>query len=240
MGFKIRHNNYRGGFLVARGGGGCNRWPWTNKSLRITTNPNRSSVITVPMEIRFRGDRRMAKRRARSIHAYSSLFPSLSPSTFSFCFPPSLLHRPASRTDEKGGKRGGKGNRVMDTLDAFPVQGFAYFPWLVKHRHWGPRGVRSYIPNIRRREIVLRVNGGTHAYLRKPKTFFSFSSSFFFHLSGNGIRPISTNILEIYTPVCARQRAIHLFQSWNPMLNISLQMWFRYQYLTRTLHGNIE
>lgn len=88
MGFKIRHNNYRGGFLVARGGGGCNRWPWTNKSLRITTNPNRSSVITVPMEIRFRGDRRMAKRRARSIHAYSSLFPSLSPSTFSFCFPP--------------------------------------------------------------------------------------------------------------------------------------------------------
>lgn len=106
---------------------------------------------------------------------------------FPFAFPPSLLHRPASRTDEKGGKRGGKGNRVMDTLDAFPVQGFAYFPWLVKHRHWGPRGVRSYIPNIRRGEIVLRVNGGTHAYLRKPKTFFSFSSSFFFHLSGNGI-----------------------------------------------------
>lgn len=143
---------------------------------------------------------------------------------FPFAFPPSLLHRPASRTDEKGGKRGGKGNRVMDTLDAFPVQGFAYFPWLVKHRHWGPRGVRSYIPNIRRREIVLRVNGGTHAYLRKSKIFFSFSSSFFFHLSGNGIRPISTNILEIYTPVCARQRAIHLFQSRNPMLNISLQM----------------
>lgn len=61
---------------------------------------------------------------------------------FPFAFPPSLLHRPASRTDEKGGKRGGKGNRVMDTLDAFPVQGFAYFPWLVKHRHWGPRLTR--------------------------------------------------------------------------------------------------
>lgn len=180
MGFKIRHNNYRGGFLVARGGGGCNRWPWTNKSLRITTNPNRSSVITVPMEIRFRGDRRMAKRRARSIHAYSSLFPSLSPSTFSFCFPPVSVASTRIEDRWKRREKGGKGNRVMDTLDAFPVQGFAYFPWLVKHRHWGPRGVRSYIPNIRRGEIVLRVNGGTHAYLRKPKIFFFFLLLLFF------------------------------------------------------------
>lgn len=120
MGFKIRHNNYRGGFLVARGSGGCNRWPWTNKSFRITTNPNRSSVITVPMEIRFRGDRRMAKRRARS---GPRLFPSLSlslssSSTFSFCFPsPSPLHRPASRTDEKGvGRETGSWIRSMLSL----------------------------------------------------------------------------------------------------------------------------
>lgn len=151
---------------------------------------------------------------------------------FPFAFPPSLLHRPASRTDEKGGKRGGKGNRVMDTLDAFPVQGFAYFPWLVKHRHWGPRLTRCalvYSKYTPRRNCATSEWRHARVSSETENLFFSFSSSFFFHLSGNGIRPISTNILEIYTPVCtrilcARQRAIHLFQSRNPMLNISLQM----------------
>lgn len=127
MGFKIRHNNYRGGFLVARGGGGCNRWPWTNKSLRITTNPNRSSVITVPMEIRFRGDRRMAKRRARSIHAYSSLFPSLSPSTFSFCFPPVSVASTRIEDRWKRREKGWEGKPGHGYARCFPRPGIRIF-----------------------------------------------------------------------------------------------------------------
>lgn len=240
MGFKIRHNNYRGGFLVARGGGGCNRWPWTNKSLRITTNPNRSSVITVPMEIRFRGDRRMAKRRARSIHAYSSLFPSLSPSTFSFCFPPvsvaSTRIEDRWKRREKVGRETGSWIRSMlsPSRDSHIFLG----SWNIDT---GGHAVCARIFQIYAAEkLCCEWMAARTRIFGNRKPFFSFSSSFFFHLSGNGIRPISTNILEIYTPVCARQRAIHLFQSRNPMLNISLQMWFRYQYLTRTLDGNIE
>lgn len=127
MGFKIRHNNYRGGFLVARGGGGCNRWPWTNKSLRITTNPNRSSVITVPMEIRFRGDRRMAKRRTRSIHAYSSLFPSLFPSTFSFCFPPVSVASTRIEDRWKRREKGWEGKPGHGYARCFPRPGIRIF-----------------------------------------------------------------------------------------------------------------
>lgn len=248
MGFKIRHNNYRGGFLVARGGGGCNRWPWTNKSLRITTNPNRSSVITVPMEIRFRGDRRMAKRRARSIHAYSSLFPSLSPSTFSFCFPPVSVASIRIEGRWKRREKGWEGKPGHGYARCFPRPGIRIFSLARETSTLGAtvNAVCARIFQIYAAEkLCCEWMAARTRIFGNRKPFFSFSSSFFFHLSGNGIRPISTNILEIYTPVCtrilcARQRAIHLFQSRNPMLNISLQMWFRYQYLTRTLDGNIE
>lgn len=212
MGFKIRHNNYRGGFLVARGSGGCNRWPWTNKSFRITTNPNRSSVITVPMEIRFRGDRRMAKRRARS---GPRLFLSLSLSLLLFYFF-LLLPLPfsvASTRIEDRWKRGGKGNRVMDTLDAFPVQGFAYFPCLAKHRHWRPlvNVMCARIFQIYAAEKFWREWMVIRARIFENRWRLASLAFLFFHLPGNGIRPISTNILEIYTrasciPLYARDK----------------------------------
>lgn len=212
MGFKIRHNNYRGGFLVARGSGGCNRWPWTNKSFRITTNPNRSSVITVPMEIRFRGDRRMAKRRARS---GPRLFLSLSLSLLLFYFflllpSPSLLHRPASRTDEKGvGRETGSWIRSMLSLS----RDSHIFLASRNIDTGGPlvNVVCARIFQIYAAEKFWREWMVIRARIFENRWRLASLAFLFFHLPGNGIRPISTNILEMYTrasriPLYARDK----------------------------------